>query len=269
MTTQNHIERLSNFIEKTQLWQDKFVPQFDQLNHIKNIFIEKIDRFSQEEQTLNIAIMGQVKAGKSSFLNALLFEGKPILPEAATPKTANLTRISYADTHRLEVEFYNQEDWHNITQLAKSDSEDQQTKVAKEQVSMIDQTGVDANALIAQGACVQEADNLDQIMSVLNDYAGNDGKYTGLVKMIRLYLPLPELEGYNIIDTPGMNDPVVSRTQRTKEEMANSDVVFFLSRASNFLDTSDINLLSNQLPEAGVKRLVLVAGQYDLSLIHI
>ena len=73
MTTQNHIERLSNFIEKTQLWQDKFVPQFDQLNHIKNIFIEKIDRFSQEEQTLNIAIMGQVKAGKSSFLNALLF----------------------------------------------------------------------------------------------------------------------------------------------------------------------------------------------------
>jgi hypothetical protein len=266
MTTQNHINKLNHFIEKTQLWQDKFVPQFDQLSHIKNIFTEKLDRFSQEEQTLNIAIMGQVKAGKSSFLNALLFEGKPILPEAATPKTANLTRISHADTHRLEVEFYNQEDWRNIIQLAKSDSEDQQTKVAKEQVSMIEQTGIDANALIAQGAYVQEADNLDQIMSVLNDYAGNDGKYTGLVKMIRLYLPLPELEGYNIIDTPGMNDPVVSRTQRTKEEMANSDVVFFLSRASNFLDKSDIDLLSNQLPEAGVKRLVLVAGQYDSAI---
>ena len=266
MTTQNHINKLNHFIEKTQLWQDKFVPQFDQLSHIKNIFTEKLDRFSQEEQTLNIAIMGQVKAGKSSFLNALLFEGKPILPEAATPKTANLTRISYADTHRLEVEFYNQEDWQNITQLAKSDNNDQQTKVAKEQVSMIEQTGFDANALIAQGTYVQEADNLEQIMSVLNDYAGNDGKYTGLVKMIRLYLPLPELEGYNIIDTPGMNDPVVSRTQRTKEEMANSDVVFFLSRASNFLDTSDIDLLSNQLPEAGVKRLVLVAGQYDSAI---
>lgn len=266
MTTQIHIDRLNQFIKKTRAWHDKFAPQFDQLNYIKNIFTEKLDRFSQEEQTLNIAIMGQVKAGKSSFLNALLFEGKPILPEAATPKTANLTRISYADTHRLEVEFYNQEDWHNITQLAKSGSEDQQTRVAKEQVSMIEETGVDANALIAQGTYVQEADNLEQIMSVLNDYAGNDGKYTGLVKMIRLYLPLPELEGYNIIDTPGMNDPVISRTQRTKEEMANSDVVFFLSRASNFLDRSDIDLLSNQLPEAGVKRLVLVAGQYDSAI---
>jgi len=30
--------------------------------------------------------MGQVKAGKSSFLNALLFEGCEVLPVAATPK---------------------------------------------------------------------------------------------------------------------------------------------------------------------------------------
>ena len=63
-----------------------------------------------------------------------------------------------------------------------------------------------------------------------------------------------------------MNDPVVSRTQRTKEEMANSDVVFFLSRASNFLDASDIDLLGQQLPEAGIKRLILVAGQYDSAI---
>lgn len=103
-------------------------------------------------------------------------------------------------------------------------------------------------------------------MSVLNDYAGNDGKYTALVKMIRLYLPLQELQGYNIIDTPGMNDPVISRTQRTREEMANSDVVFFLSRASNFLDASDVDLITSQLPEAGVKRLVIMAGQYDSAI---
>ena len=48
--------------------------------------------------------------------------------------------------------------------------------------------------------------------------------------------------------------------------MANSDVVFFLSRTSNFLDTSDTHLITSQLPEAGVKRLVLVAGQYDSAI---
>ena len=43
---------------------------------------------------LKIGIVGQVKAGKSSFLNALIFDGRDILPKAATPMTAALTKIS-------------------------------------------------------------------------------------------------------------------------------------------------------------------------------
>lgn len=263
-------EKLSAYfnqlVTKTETWHTKFPTEFGDLRHLQKIFQEKLNRFSKEEDILNIAIMGQVKAGKSSFLNALLFNGKPILPEAATPKTANLTRISYAEKPRLEVEFFSETDWKLVQNLANSDSNDNDTKMAKEQVAMIQQAGIDPIATIQKGTHIQETQNLDDIMAVLNDYAGNDGKYTALVKMIRLYLPLPELQGYNIIDTPGMNDPVISRTQRTKEEMANSDVVFFLSRASNFLDSSDVNLITSQLPEAGVKRLVIMAGQYDSAI---
>lgn len=264
--TQNHLENLKQLITNIEPWQDKFTTEFDQLKHIKTLYSEKLDRFSQEEQTLNIAIMGQVKAGKSSFLNALLFDGNPILPEAATPKTANLTRISHGDTHRLEVEFYDESDWQRIEAVANSEATHQEAKMAREQIDMVKKAGIDPIANIRQGTFVKEADSTEDIMNILNDYAGNDGKYTGLVKMIRLYLPMPELKGYNVIDTPGMNDPVVSRTQRTKEEMANSDVVFFISRASNFLDASDIDLLGQQLPEAGIKRLILVAGQYDSAI---
>ena len=264
--TQNHLDNLKQLITNIEPWQNRFNTELDQLKHIKTLYSDKLERFSQEEQTLNIAIMGQVKAGKSSFLNALLFDGNPILPEAATPKTANLTRISYGDTHRLEVEFYDESDWQRIEAVANSEATHQEAKVAREQIDMVKKAGIDPIAIIQQGTFVKEADSTDDIMKILNDYAGNDGKYTGLVKMIRLYLPMPELKGYNVIDTPGMNDPVVSRTQRTKEEMANSDVVFFLSRASNFLDASDIDLLAQQLPEAGIKRLVLVAGQYDSAI---
>ena len=264
--TQNHLDNLKQLITNIEPWQNKFTTELDQLKHIKTLYSDKLERFSQEEQTLNIAIMGQVKAGKSSFLNALLFDGNPILPEAATPKTANLTRISHGDTHRLEVEFYDESDWQRIEAVANSEATHQEAKVAREQIDMVKKAGIDPIATIRQGTFVKEADSTEDIMKVLNDYAGNDGKYTGLVKMIRLYLPMPELKGYNVIDTPGMNDPVVSRTQRTKEEMANSDVVFFLSRASNFLDASDIDLLAQQLPEAGIKRLILVAGQYDSAI---
>ncbi len=264
--TQNHLDNLKQLITNIEPWQNKFTTELDQLKHIKTLYSDKLERFSQEEQTLNIAIMGQVKAGKSSFLNALLFDGNPILPEAATPKTANLTRISHGDTHRLEVEFYDESDWQRIEAVANSEATHQEAKMAREQIDMVKKAGIDPIANIRQGTFVKEADSTEDIMNILNDYAGNDGKYTGLVKMIRLYLPMPELKGYNVIDTPGMNDPVVSRTQRTKDEMANSDVVFFLSRASNFLDASDIDLLGQQLPEAGIKRLVLVAGQYDSAI---
>lgn len=49
---------------------------------------------------------GASQGGKSSFLNALLFDGAPVLPEAATPKTANLTRISCGERPTLTVSFY-------------------------------------------------------------------------------------------------------------------------------------------------------------------
>ncbi|MDH1996195.1 hypothetical protein N5J40_15660 [Aeromonas caviae] len=82
-----------------------------------------------------------------------------------------------------------------------------------------------------------------------------------------LTLPDESLKGFEVVDTPGMNDPVQSRSQKTRDYMANCDVVFFLSRCSQFLDESDVRLLSEQLPGKGVKRLVLVAGQFDSTLL--
>ncbi|GAA8325633.1 hypothetical protein HpNP14_11270 [Helicobacter pylori] len=51
-----------------------------------------------------------MKAGKSSLLNALIFEGIEVLPKAATPMTASLTVLKYAQTLSAEVEFYSQKD---------------------------------------------------------------------------------------------------------------------------------------------------------------
>lgn len=55
----------------------------------------KTDDFYRENRKLNIGVVGQVKAGKSSFLNTLLFNGQEILPKASTPKTATLTKMEY------------------------------------------------------------------------------------------------------------------------------------------------------------------------------
>ena len=118
MTIQQHLEKLNQLSKQLQPWQGRFNEIQDILS-LKKPLLEQVERFNQEEQTLNIAIMGQVKAGKSSFLNALLFNGKPVLPTAATPKTANLTRISYGEKPVLKLNTTQQRNgktlsnWHN------------------------------------------------------------------------------------------------------------------------------------------------------------
>ena len=75
-------------------------------NHIEDIMNPNRD--------IHIGIVGQVKAGKSSFLNALLFDGMDELPKAATPMTAGLTRIVYADIPYAKVFYYSANDWNGI-----------------------------------------------------------------------------------------------------------------------------------------------------------
>lgn len=250
----------------------KFPIELIDLNNIKKDHATKLARWQQQEQTLNIGIMGQVKAGKSTFLNALLFGGRPILPEAATPKTANLTKVVYGERYSLHVEYYNQQEWQEITDLADRQGDSDEIKVARELVTMARASGLDLAEHwqhFADNEATETlfADDVAGLQGLLNQYAGNDGRYTALVKSTILTLPNEELKGFEVVDTPGMNDPVQSRSQKTRDYMANCDVVFFLSRSSQFLDESDVSLLSEQLPNKGVKRLVLVAGQFDSAIL--
>ncbi len=78
---------------------------------IKTEELEKtLKEMQAEGRDLKVGIIGRVKAGKSSLLNALIFEGVEVLPKAATPMTASLTVLKYAKTLSAEVEFYSPKD---------------------------------------------------------------------------------------------------------------------------------------------------------------
>ena len=78
--------------------------------------------FSQKVRSLfaekkhSVAIAGKIKAGKSTFLNSILFDGRPVLPTDPTPETAKLTFIHGTDEEReyFEVEFYSREQWERV-----------------------------------------------------------------------------------------------------------------------------------------------------------
>ena len=68
----------------------------------------------EEDRLLQVGVVGRVKAGKSSLLNALIFDGENILPKAATPMTAALTTLAYGETFGAQVQFYSDADLTNI-----------------------------------------------------------------------------------------------------------------------------------------------------------
>ena len=75
---------------------------------------EALDEKMEPERDLKIGILGRVKAGKSSLLNALVFKGQNVLPKAATPMTAALTVLEYGDRFEASIEYYSQDEIETI-----------------------------------------------------------------------------------------------------------------------------------------------------------
>lgn len=261
-------QRFEAFLEKAGSIKTNLSKRADKteivgLEKIIENFKRKTEDFYRENRKLNIGVIGQVKAGKSSFLNTLLFEGEEILPKASTPKTANLTKMEYSQNNIIEIEYYSVDEWEVLEENAKVDLDDDIYTSAREIVEMVERSGIDCRDYLGRGKEQKEFDTYEHLIENLNDYVGEDGKFTPLVKAVTLYLNKEEFKGLSIVDTPGLNDPIASRTIRTKEFMELCDVVFFLSQSGSFLDKSDWTLLSTQLPQKGVKKLVLIASKYD------
>lgn len=252
--TRNLIKRLSSQAAKDDI---------NALEKLVENFKMKTEDFYRENRKLNIGVVGQVKAGKSSFLNALLFDGKEILPKASTPKTATLTKMEYSEKNIIQIEYYSVEEWEVLEDNASIDLEDEVYTSAREIIGMVRRNGLNPIPYLEKGIEEIQFKTYDDLIANLNDYVGENGKFTPIVKAVTLYLNKEEFKGLSIVDTPGLNDPIASRTIRTKEFMEVCDVVFFLSQSGSFLDKSDWTLLSSQLPQKGVKRLVLIASKYD------
>jgi GTP-binding protein EngB required for normal cell division len=66
--------------------------------------IEACENLLQQDQLIDVAILGQFKSGKSSFLNSLI--GKPILPVGVIPVTTTITRVQYGKRERAVVRHF-------------------------------------------------------------------------------------------------------------------------------------------------------------------
>jgi len=263
-------------------------------------FDEKIEDVVSKDGVLRIGIVGQVKAGKSTFINALLFDGKDILPNASTPMTASLTVIKYSEKISAEVEFYSEADWGIIERKAKEFEEvykqveielkrDKKlfNKIRKEDIEeetksrvgnsisssyevymMAQKSGLNVKSYIGKREKISgKISSINELVGKLQDYVGVNGKFTPITRNTNLYLNIPTLKGIEIIDTPGTNDPIISRGQATRDFLSYCDTVFLLSYSGEFMGKEDAEFLVNTLPSEGISNIILLGSFFDSVLI--
>lgn len=217
-----------------------------------------------EEQKLTIGVIGQMKAGKSTFLNSFIF-GDTILPAATSPMTASLSYITYGPEKKLVAEFYTPDEWAELRNTAQLPIEEGQESTA--QGSKIKA----AQELVAKAGKLSQLDSLlgktkEDSFSNLIDYVGADGKYIAITKAVTLYYPLEYLKGVEIVDTPGFNDPIVSREERTRQFLKQADVSLLLLYAGRAFDASDRDILFKDVRNCGIGKILVGINKYDINV---
>ncbi len=82
-------------------------------------------------------------------------------------------------------------------------------------------------------------------------------------KAVQISLNNPNLKDLEVIDTPGVNDPIASREERTKALLKDCDVVFIVSPSGQFLTDSDMSLFDRVSNKEGLQEIYFVASQTD------
>lgn len=282
ITLDNFEQVFGNLDAKMQVFDD--VKEED-VKRIVDKLKESIDyvheggkQLKADNAVLKIGVVGQVKAGKSSFLNSLFFDGENVLPRASTPMTAGLTVIRYGEKNSFVVEYYNQKEWQVFEDRAKAyddmvqelGEEDnsfipEEYKAAKE---LVVNCGRNARAKIKEESQKEEQtfNDIKELQDVLEKYVGADGDFTSITKCLVINLHDERLKDIQIVDTPGVNDPVLSREQRTREFLRGCHGVFFLSPSSGFFNTTDVSFLTNRIGNQGIGTVVVIASKFDSSL---
>ncbi|GAA7865649.1 dynamin family protein [Helicobacter pylori] len=114
--------------------------------------------------------------------------------------------------------------------------------------------------------CIQ-ANSLQDLNQKLLQFVGADGKFMPCTKAVQISLNNPNLKDLEVIDTPGINDPIASREERTKALLKDCDVVFIVSPSGQFLTDSDMDLFDRVSNKEGLQEIYFVASQTDSAVL--
>ncbi len=217
-----------------------------------------------EAQHCQIAFIGQMNAGKSTLINALI--GAPdLLPSEITPWTTVVTNLYFGipgkPTSGAVFEFFDEAEWQQLSEGSGRvralterlipnfpwDSFHQQVSNMRESAQR--RLGPHFSDLLGkQHAFAALSEGLLEKYVAAESPLGEDesaaGEFSSITKAAHLYFDLMSFFYPTVlIDTPGINDPFLVRDEITRQNLERANIFVIVVTARQPLSTVDLDLL--------------------------
>jgi len=174
-----------------------------------------------EQGVFRLLVLGDLKRGKSTLLNALL--GEQLLPADVTPCTALLTVLKYGSEKRVTVHFNDDQPSESLS----FDTFKQRYTIAPDEAKRLEETAELAFPNVSHAVVEHPLELLKQ--------------------------------GIEIIDTPGLND-TEARNQKVLEFVQSCQAILFVLSATQPCTLDERRYLQNYLREQGLGLFFLING---------
>ncbi len=223
--------------------------------------IERMDSFigTCRNPEFQIAFVGTIKTGKSTLINALL--GHNYASMAVTPETAALTKFRSSERDYIKVSFYSKKEWAILWKSITSGADkfmDEYNRLGAEKFK---------EKWIGHEALKKEIDN-SEIEKELSVWSSSRHPEHYFVKEIEV--GISSLSGaipkeVVFVDTPGLSDPVVYRSEITKRYIKRANAVFVCVEAKK-LNKEEVDTISSvfSISSHNKEKVYIIGTHWDM-----
>lgn len=218
-----------------------------------NVFLDKCSK-----PEFQIALIGAIKAGKSTLINALL--GYELASTEVTPETASLTKFKSAKEDFVEITFYSSHEWDMLWEsVNKSKAEVflEEYKTLNAEAEKNNYLGKDKKKILC--------DNREDLKAEIKKWTSSKSSAHYFVKEVLIGLKDFDLpEGVVLVDTPGLDDVVEYRSNITRAYIKRANAVLMCVR-SDALTGQELQTILRVFNNArdNVEKVYVIGTQID------
>ena len=194
-----------------------------------------------KEPDLQVAIVGSIKAGKSTFINAFLKEN--IASTEVTPETASLTKFKYSDKNHLVIRFYTSEEWKELWDSVEDSDKQFRSNVFKREYESVNADSI-KNDYLNKSDLTINCDDMDFLVEKVREYTSKRSAKHYFVKEIIVGINNENIpKEVMFVDTPGLNDVVSYRSDITNNYIKRANAVIVCVQSSNLTNDELLTIL--------------------------